>query len=61
MSAAAVAGEPTDIDTLLGMPVSCGGRIVALPSPGVDNMLLLALPPLLEANELVGCCCTVGV
>lgn len=60
MSAAAVAGEPTDIDTLLGMPVSCGGKMVALVRPGVDIMLLLALP-LFAAIELVGCCCTVGV
>lgn len=61
MSAAAVAGDPTDIDTLLGIPVSCGGSMVAVERPGVDIMPLLWALPLLEAIELVGCCCTVGV
>lgn len=54
-SAAAEAGEPTEMDTLPGIPVSCGGNMVAPPA------VVTAAAVVVAVVCVAGCACDWGI
>lgn len=59
-SAAAEAGEPTEMDTLPGIPVSCGGNMVAPPAVVTAAAVVVAVV-CVAGCDCCGCACVWGI
>lgn len=60
-SAAAEAGEPTEMDTLPGIPVSCGGNMVAPPAVVTAAAVAVAVGCAVDCGCACGCGCVCGI